>query len=149
MFALLKVVPMSKVGGRLFLRKTKQRNPQYLQSQSPGSPSGILSRINTTLSEVMTTCIQNGPHYDKRETKQCQSSQISFIPCALRWVSNILSDIWCLSIVVVYIDTYRPKWSFWTSLPWAWPIDMPSKSTKRLNKRCENLGLGTPHIRIK
>jgi hypothetical protein len=34
---------------------------------------------------------------------------------------------------------------FWTSCPWARPIDMPSKSSKRLNKKCGSLGLGTPH----
>jgi hypothetical protein len=29
------------------------------------------------------------------------------------------------------------------------PIDMSSKSSKSLNKRCDNLGLGTPHIKSK
>jgi hypothetical protein len=100
------------------------------------------------MSEVMTTCIPNGPHYSRKETKQCQSSQISSILCAPSWVSNILSDIWCSSIAMVCIDTSRLKWIFWTSHPWVWPINMPSKSSKRLNKRFRNLGLGTPHIRI-
>jgi hypothetical protein len=33
----------------------------------------------------------------------------------------------------------------WTSHPWARPTDMPSKSSRSSNKRCGNLGLGTPH----
>jgi hypothetical protein len=104
----------------------------------------MLLRNNTTLLEVMTTCIQNGPHCGRKETKQCQSSQISSIPCAPSWVSNILSDIWCSSIMVVCIDTSRPKWSFWTSRPWARPIDMSSKSSRSLNKRHGQFGPGNP-----
>jgi hypothetical protein len=96
----------------------------------------------------MMTCIPNGPHCGKKETKQCQSSQISSIPCAPRWVSNIQSDIWCSSIMVLCIDTSRLKWNFWTSHPWARPTDMPSKSSRSSNKRCDNLGLGTPHNKI-
>jgi hypothetical protein len=93
----------------------------------------------------MTTCIQNGPHYDRKESKQCPSSQISSIPWAPSWVSNILSDIWCSHITTVCIDTSRSKWSFWTSHPWAWPTDMLSKSSRSLKKRRGNLGMGTPH----
>jgi hypothetical protein len=108
----------------------------------------MLLRNNTTLLEVMMTCTQNGPHCGRKETKQCPSSQISSIPCAPSWVSNILSDIWCSSIAMVCIDTSRPKWSFWTSHPWARPTDMSSKSSRSSNKRHENLGLGTPHSKI-
>jgi hypothetical protein len=96
----------------------------------------------------MTTCIPNGPHYGKKETKQCWSSQISSIPCAPSWVSKIRSDIWCSSIMVLYIDTSILKWNLWTSHPWARPIDMSSKSSKGSNKRCDNLGMGTPHSKI-
>jgi hypothetical protein len=96
----------------------------------------------------MTTCIPNGPHYDKKETKQCQISQISSIPCALSWVSKIQSEIGCLSIAMLCIDTSRPKWNFWTSHPWARPTDMSSTSSRSSNKRCDNLGLGTPHNKI-
>jgi hypothetical protein len=60
----------------------------------------------------MTTCIPNGPHCGKKETKQCQISQIYFIPCTPSWVSKIYSDIWCSSIMTLYIDTSRLKWSF-------------------------------------
>jgi hypothetical protein len=90
------------------------------------------------------TCIPNGPHCGKKETKQCQISQISSIPCAPSWVSKIQSDIWCSSTMVLCIDTSRLKWNLWTSRPWAWPIDMPSKSSRSSNKRRDNLGLGTP-----
>jgi hypothetical protein len=96
---------------------------------------------------VMTTCIQDGPHYGRKETKQSQSSPMSSIPCAPSQVSNILSDIWCSSIVAVCIDTSRKKWIFWTSHPWARPIDMLSKSSRSLIKRRDSLGLGTPHSR--
>jgi hypothetical protein len=54
-------------------------------------------------------------------------------------------DIWCSSIVVLCIDTSRLKWNFWTSHPWARPTDMPSKLRRSSNKRCDNLGRGTPH----
>jgi hypothetical protein len=108
----------------------------------------MLLRTNTTLLEVMITCIQNGPHCGRKETKQCPSSQISSIRCAPSWVSKILSDIWCSSIAVIYIDTSRKKWNFWTSHPWARPTDMPSKSSRSSNKRCGNLGLGSPHSKI-
>jgi hypothetical protein len=90
-------------------------------------------------------CIPNGPHCGKKETKQCHISQISFIPCTPSWVSKIHSNIWCSSIVMLCIDTSRPKWNFWTSHPWVWPTDMPSKSSRSSNKICDNLGLGPPH----
>jgi hypothetical protein len=93
----------------------------------------------------MTTCIPNGSHYGKKETKQCHISRISSIPCAPNWVSKIQNDIWCSSIVALCIDTSRPKWNFWTYHPWAWPTDMSSKSSRSSNKRRGNLGLGTPH----
>jgi hypothetical protein len=128
--------------------KRKQRNPHYLQSWPPGNPSRMLLRKNTTLLEVMTICIPNRPHYGKKDTKQCHSSQISSIPCAPRWVSNIQSEISCSSIMVLCIDTSRPKYNLWTSHPWAWPTNMLSKLSRSSNKRRDNLGLGTPHKKI-
>jgi len=95
----------------------------------------------------MTNCIQDEPHCGRKETKQCQSSPMSSIHCAPHWVSNILSDIWCSSTTMVCIDTSKHKCNFWTSHPWAWPIDMLSKSSRSLNKRCQSLGLETPHNR--
>jgi hypothetical protein len=88
-----KSFPMSKIGGKISVSKRKQRNPHYLQSRPPGIPLRILLRNNTTLSKVMTTCIPNGPHCGKKETKKCQISRLSFIPCAPSWVSKIKSDI--------------------------------------------------------
>jgi hypothetical protein len=139
---------MSKIGGKTYVRKRKQRNPHYLQSWPPGNPLGMLLRKNTTLSEVMMTCIPNGPHYGKKETKQCHISQISSIPCTPSWVSNIQSDIWFSSIMVLCIDTSIPKWNFWSSHPWVWPTNMLSKLRRISNKRRGNLGLGTPHNKI-
>jgi hypothetical protein len=104
----------------------------------------MLLRNNTTLSEVMTTCIPNGPHCGKKETKQCQISRIYFIPCAPSWVSKIQSDIWCSSIVALCIDTSRLKWKFWTSHPWAWPTDIPSKSRQKLKQKTWQFGPGNP-----
>jgi hypothetical protein len=136
---------MSNIGGKPYLSKRKQRNPHYLQSQPTKNPSGMLLRKNTTLSEVMTTCIPNGPHCGKKETKQCHISQIYFTPCAPRWVSKIRSEIRCSSIAVLCIDTYKPKWNLWTSHTLAWPTDMSSKLSRSSNKICDSLGLGTPH----
>ena len=58
---------------------------------------------------------------------------------------QIFRATWCSSIVVLCIDTSRPKWNFWTSHPWVRPTDMPSKSSRSSNKRRGNLGLGTRH----
>jgi hypothetical protein len=127
------------------VRKWKWRKPHYFQSRPPGNPLGILLRNNTTLSKVITTCIPNGPHCGKKETKQCQISQISSIPCTPSWVSKIQSNIWCSSIMVLCIDISRPKWNLWTSHPCAQPTDMPSKLSRSSNKKCDNLGLGTTH----
>jgi hypothetical protein len=111
-FSSSKSFPMSNIGGKLSVSKRKQRKPHYFQSRPHRNPSGMLLRKNTTLSEVMTTCIPNGPHNGKKETKQCQILQISSIPCAPSWVSKIQSDIWCSSIAVLCIDTSRLKWNF-------------------------------------
>jgi hypothetical protein len=95
----------------------------------------------------MTTYIQDGSHYDRKGTKPCQISPMSSIPCTLRWVSKTLSAIWCSSIAMVYIDTSKHKCSFWTFLPWAWPINMLSKSSRSLNRRHDSLGMKKPHNR--
>jgi hypothetical protein len=65
-------------------------DPHYLQLHPLGVPLGMLLRNTTTLLEVMTTRIQDGPHFDMKETKQCEISPMSSIPCAPSWVSNIL-----------------------------------------------------------
>jgi hypothetical protein len=89
--------------------------------------------------------IQNGPHCDRKGTKQCHSSSMSSMPCALSWLSKNLSNIWCSSNAVACIDISRQKWIFWTSRSWVKPIDMLSKSSRSLNKRCCSLGLQNPH----
>jgi hypothetical protein len=55
-----------------------------------------------------TTCVRKG-------TRQYQISPIFSIPCTPNWVSKTLNDIWCSNTVVVCIDTFKQKWSFWTS----------------------------------
>jgi hypothetical protein len=104
----------------------------------------MLLRNNTTLLEVMTTYIQDGPHCGRKGTKQCQSSPMSSIPCTPRWVSKTLSDIWCSSTMVVCIDTSRQKWSFWTFHPWAWPIDMLVKIEQKLKQKTRQFGSANP-----
>jgi hypothetical protein len=94
----------------------------------------------------MTTCIQDGPHCGRKETKQCQSSLMSSIPCAPRWVSNILSDIWCSSTTMLCIDTFRHKWIFWTSHPWAC-LSICRQNRAEVETKDSSLGLGTPHSR--
>jgi hypothetical protein len=116
-FHSLRSSPMSKIGGRLFVRKRKQRNLHYLQSHPLGVLSWMLLRNNTSLLEFMMTYIQDGPHYDKKGTKQCQSSPMSSIPFTPSWLSKTLSNIWCSSTTTVYIYTSRHKWILWTYLP--------------------------------
>jgi hypothetical protein len=144
-FALLKAVPHVKDWWETFYEQKEIEEPSLFTVMTTWESFRMLLRNNTTLSEVMTTCIPNGPHCGKKETKQCQISQISSIPCAPSWVSKIQSDIWCSSITVLCIDTSRLKWNFLTSHPWVRPTDMLSKSSRSSNKRCDNLGLGTPH----
>jgi hypothetical protein len=136
---------MSNIGGRLSVRKRKWRDLHYFHFHPLGVSLGMLLRNKTTMLEVMTTCIQYGPHSGRKETKMCQISPMSSIPCTPRYVSNIMSDVWCKSIVVFYIDTSKNKWSFWTYHSLEWPIDIFSKLSRSLNKRGAILGLGTPH----
>ena len=73
-FALLKVVPHVKYWWETFCEQKEIEEPSLFMVTTPGNPSEILLRNNATMSEVMKTCIPNGPHYGKKETKQCQSS---------------------------------------------------------------------------
>jgi hypothetical protein len=70
-FALLKVTPHVKHWWETLYKKKEIGVPHYLHLHPLGFPLWMLSRNNTTLLEVVTTCIQNGPHYDRKETKQC------------------------------------------------------------------------------
>jgi hypothetical protein len=47
--------------------------------------------------------------------------------------------------MVVCIDTFKQKWSFWTSPHWARLIDTLSRSSRNLSRRGESLDLQTPH----
>jgi hypothetical protein len=49
--------------------------------------------------------------------------------------------------VVVCIDTFKQKWSFWTSPHWARLIDTLSRSSRNLSRKGESLDLQTPHSR--
>jgi hypothetical protein len=118
---------MSRIGGRLTVRKRTQRNLQYFWSSPHGILSGMLLRNNTTLLEATMTNIRNGPHCDRKGTRKYQSSQTSSIPCAPRWVSNTPNEIWRPSIVSICIDTSKQKWSLCTSHHQARLIDMLSK----------------------
>jgi hypothetical protein len=111
-FHSLKLSPMSRIGGILTVSKRPQRNPHCLHSYPLGVLSGMLLRNNITLLEAKMTSIQDGPRCIKKGTKQFQSSQMSSIPCAPRWVSKTLNDTWFSSTTTVYIDTSRQKWSF-------------------------------------
>jgi hypothetical protein len=90
------------------------------------------------------TYIQDGPHCDRKGTKQCQSSPMSSIPCAPSWVSNTLSDIWCSSTVTVCIDTSIQKWSFWTSRPWASAYRYVVKIEQKLKQKTWQFGSVNP-----
>jgi hypothetical protein len=85
-FALLKVVSHVKDWWETFCEKNKTEETSLFTFTATGNPSGMLLRKNTTLSEVMMTCISDGPHYVKKETKQCQISQTTSIPCTQSWV---------------------------------------------------------------
>jgi hypothetical protein len=69
------------------------------------------------------------------------------IPYAPNWVSKTLSVIWCSNTMVVCIDTFKQKWSFWTSPHWARLIDTLSRSSRNLSRKGESLDLQTPHSR--
>jgi hypothetical protein len=49
--------------------------------------------------------------------------------------------------MVVFIDTFKHKWSLWTSPHWARLIDTLSRSRKNLSRKGESLDLQTPHSR--
>jgi hypothetical protein len=144
-FAHLKAVPHVKDWWETFCEKKETEETSLFSVMTTWESFRDAIKEQYYLSEVMMTCIPNEPHCSKKETKKCQISQISSIPCTPSWVSKIRSGIWCSSIAVLCIYTSRPKWNFWTSHPWARPTDMSSKSSRRSNKRRGNLGLGTPH----
>jgi hypothetical protein len=125
--------PMLKTGGTLTLSKGPWRNLQFLWWPLHGIPSGTPLNKNTTLLEATRTITPDGPPYVKKGTKQYQTSPIFSITYAPNWVSNILSIIWCLNTMVVCIDTFKQKWSSWTSPHWARLINTLSRSSRNLS----------------
>lgn len=81
-FVLLKTVPHVKDYGILIVSKHPRRNLKCLESNPPRYLMLMLLRGNISPSEIMRTSTQDGPQCDKKGTKQCQSSSISFAPCA-------------------------------------------------------------------
>jgi hypothetical protein len=97
-FALLKAVPHVKYWWETFCEKKETEEPSLFTVRATWDSFNDDIKEQYYPSEVMMTCIPNGPHCGKKETKQCQISRISFIPCAPSWVSKIRSDICCSSI---------------------------------------------------
>ena len=112
---LLKVVPHVKDWWETYCEKNETKGSTLFTVAPTWDSFRDVIRNNNTLSKFMMTCTPNGPHCDKKETKQCQISQTSSIPCAPSWVSKIQSNIWCSNITMLCIDTFIPKWNFWTS----------------------------------
>jgi hypothetical protein len=100
---------------------------------------------NTTFLEATRTSTPDGQPYVKKGTKKYHISPIFSIHCAPNWVSRTLIDIWFLNTTVVFIDTFKQKWSFWTSPDWVWLIDTLSISSRNLSIRGKSLDLKNPH----
>jgi hypothetical protein len=144
-FSLLKVIPHVKDWWDTYSEQRAWRNLQFLWWPLHGIPSGTPLKNNTTLLEATRTSTPDGPPYIKKGTRQYQTSPIFSIPYAPNWVSNILSIIWCSNTMVVCIDTFKHKWSSWTSPHWARLIDTLSRSSINLSRNDESLDLQTPH----
>ena len=89
----------------------------------------------------MRTSTYNGLCYGNKEIKMCMSWRICSIPCTPSWVSKIHRNIWCWSNEVVYIDTFRRKWSSLTSPRLVRHIGMLPKLSKNSNRKSETLDL--------
>jgi hypothetical protein len=117
-FSLLKVIPHVKDWWDTYSEKRAIEESAIFWSPPHGIPSGMPLKNNTTLLEAMRTSTQDGPPCVRKGTRQYQISPIFSIPCAPNWVSKTLNDIWCSNTMVVYIDTFKQKWIFWTSHHW-------------------------------
>jgi hypothetical protein len=135
---------MLKTGGILTLSKGSWRNLQCLWWPLHGIPSGTPLKNNTTLLKATRTSTPDGPPYVKKGTRQYQISPIFSIPYAPNWVSKTLSVIWCSNTVVVFIDTFKHKWSSWTSPLWARLIDTLSRSSRNLSRKWREFGSANP-----
>jgi hypothetical protein len=127
------------------MSKGPWRNLQFLWSTLHGIPSEMPLKKNTTLLEATKTSTPDGPSYVKKGTRQYQNSPIFSIPYAPNWVSNILSVIWFSNTTTVFIDTFKHKWSSWTSPHWAQLIDTMLRSSINLCRNDESLDLQTLH----
>ena len=67
----LRLFPISKIGGRLTVRKIPQRSLEYLCPNPLGHILLMLLRGNTNLLETMMTSTRDGSQCVKRGTKQC------------------------------------------------------------------------------
>jgi hypothetical protein len=144
-FALLKVVPHVKDWWDTYSEQRAIEESTIFWFPPHGIPSWMPLKNNTTLLEATRTSTPDGPPCVRKGTRQYQISPIFSIPCAPNWVSKTLSDIWCSNTVVFCIDTFKQKWSFWTSHHWVRHIDMLSRSSRNLSRRGESLDLQTPH----
>jgi hypothetical protein len=129
-FSLLKVVPHVKYWWDTYSEQRAMEESTIFWWPLHGIPFGTPLKNNTTLLEAMRTSTPDGPPYVKKGTRQYQISPIFSIPYAPNWVSKTLSIIWCSNTMVVFIDTFKQKWSSWTSPHWARLIDTLSISSK-------------------
>jgi hypothetical protein len=140
-------LPMLKNGGILTLSKGPWRNLQCLWCPLHDIPSRTPLKNDTTLLEASRTSTPDGPPYIKKGTRQYHISPIFSIPYTTNWVSKTLSVIWFSNTVDVCIDTFKQKWSSWTSPHWARLIDTLSRSSINLSRNDESLDLQTRHSR--
>jgi hypothetical protein len=97
--------------------------------------------------EATRTNTPDRPPYVKKGTRQYQISQIFSILYAPNWVSKTLRIIWCSNTMIVCIDTFKQKWSSWTSPYWSQLIDTLSRLSINLSRKGESLDMQTPHSR--
>jgi hypothetical protein len=96
-FALLKVVPHVKDWWETYCeQRATEESAIFLVAPTWDSFKDVIKEQYYLLEATMTNT-RDGPHCNKKGTRQCQSSQISSIPCAPSWVSKTLNDIWCSS----------------------------------------------------
>jgi hypothetical protein len=147
-FSLLKAIPHVKDWWDTYSEKRDiEEFSIFVVAPTWDSFQGMQLKKSTTLLEATRTNTQDGPPCIRKGTKQYQISPIFSIPYVPNWVSKTLSDIWCSNTMGVYIDTFKQKWSFWTSHHWVQLIDMLSRSSINLSRRGESLDLQTPHNR--
>jgi hypothetical protein len=144
-FALLKVVPHVKDWWDTYSEKRVMEESTMFVVAPTWHSFRMPLKNNTTLLEATRTSTPDGPPYVKKGTRQYQISPIFSIPYAPNWVSKTLSVIWCSNTADVCIDTFKHKWSSWTSPHWAQLIDTMSRSSINLSIKGDSFDLQTPH----